>query len=121
MKIDKSQCGNTLAFYVYVGKDLSNSDKVELGGAGSVIPPEWDPDDSNNSDRQLSISDRRSVHSLREQVRLHEEKLTAYKRNPDAFDNLGHLKNAPNTIADKKLLTVGLGIENTKLKYLKKI
>ncbi|WP_269459835.1 hypothetical protein [Providencia heimbachae] len=40
-----------MAFYVYVGKDLSNSDKVELGGAGSVIPPEWDPDDSNNSDR----------------------------------------------------------------------
>ena len=87
-----------------VGKDLSNSDKVELGGAGSGIPPEWDPDDSNNSDRQLSISDRRSVHSLREQVRLHEEKLTAYKRNPDAFDNLGHLKNAPNTIARQKII-----------------
>ncbi|WP_175403101.1 hypothetical protein [Providencia heimbachae] len=39
MKIDKSQCGNTLAFYVYVGKDLSNSDKVELGGRVQVFLP----------------------------------------------------------------------------------
>nr|WP_282550463.1 hypothetical protein [Providencia heimbachae] len=35
---------------------------------------------------------------------MHEEKLTAYKRNPDAFDNLGHLKNAPNTIARQKII-----------------
>ncbi|MTB66316.1 hypothetical protein GKR48_05710 [Providencia sp. wls1943] len=87
-----------------LGKELSNSDKVELGGTGSGTPPEWDPDGANISGKKLSISDNRSIHSLREQVRLHEEKLAAYRRNPDAFDNLGYLKNAPNIIARQKII-----------------
>jgi hypothetical protein len=78
-----------------IGKDLSNSDKVELGGTSSGAPNGWEPDNSTNEGK-LSVSDRRSINSLREQIRSHEEKLVAYRRNPEAFDNQGYLKNAPN-------------------------
>ena len=81
-----------------VGTELSDSDRIALGGTGSGSPDGWEPD--NN----LSTSDRRSIQSLRGQVRLHKEKLAAYRRNPDAFDNQGHLKNAPNNTVRQRII-----------------
>ncbi|ETT03587.1 hypothetical protein [Providencia alcalifaciens] len=86
-----------------LGKDLSNSDKVELGGTSSGAPNGWGPDNSTNEEK-LSVSDRRSINSLREQIRSHEEKLVAYRRNPESFDNQGHLKNAPNDIVRQRII-----------------
>lgn len=81
-----------------VGMELSDSDRIALGGTGSGSPDGWEPD--NN----VSTSDRRSIQSLRGQVRLHKEKLAAYRRNPDAFDNQGHLKNAPNNTVRQRII-----------------
>lgn len=38
---------------------------------------------------------RRSIASLEKRAAEHRAKLEAYRQNPDAFDNLGHLRNAP--------------------------
>jgi hypothetical protein len=43
----------------------------------------------------LSASDRRSVESYERLVNEHEEKLDAYKRDPEAFDNKGILEKPP--------------------------
>lgn len=81
-----------------VGKDLSKLDNIEVSGSGTGMPDGEDPDN------QLSTSDRRAIQSLREQVRLHKEKLADYRRNPDAFDNQGHLKNAPNNMVRQRII-----------------
>ncbi|MBP2168267.1 filamentous hemagglutinin [Erwinia toletana] len=78
------------------GKDLTDAEKAEVGGSGSGTPGGWEPgDDGQGSHKELSTSDQRSVKSLEEQIRVHEEKLEAYKNDPDAFDNKGYLQNAP--------------------------
>jgi hypothetical protein len=47
-------------------------------------------------ERQAELtSAQRAVRSLERNVAEHEEKLAAYKRNPEAFDNKGTLRNAP--------------------------
>ncbi|SFB64953.1 hypothetical protein SAMN05216266_1515 [Amycolatopsis marina] len=43
----------------------------------------------------LTVSEQRAVRSLEKQVSEHQDKLAAYRANPDAFDNKGILKNAP--------------------------
>lgn len=75
-----------------VGKDLTDEQKKELGGTGSGTPGGWGPEDEQQGrDKNLSVSDKRSIKSLEEQIRLHEDKLEAYKKNPDSFDNKGYL------------------------------
>jgi hypothetical protein len=44
---------------------------------------------------ELSLSEQRAVASLQQRIVEHQQKLSDYIRNPDAFDNLGFLKNAP--------------------------
>lgn len=39
-----------------VGKDLSDSEKVELGGSGSGTPGGWEPDDEENGRNQYTQS-----------------------------------------------------------------
>ncbi|WP_162830297.1 hypothetical protein [Amycolatopsis palatopharyngis] len=43
----------------------------------------------------LTVSEQRAVRSLEKQVSEHQDKLAAYRDNPDAFDNKSILKNAP--------------------------
>lgn len=88
-----------------VGGNLTDAEKVEMGGTGSGTPGGWGPQDEQNArDKELSTSDRRSLKSLEEQIKVHEDKLAAYKRNPDAFDNMGHLKNAPNDAVRQRII-----------------
>lgn len=88
-----------------VGKDLTDEQKKELGGTGSGTPGGWGPEDEQQGrDKNLSFSDKRSIKSLEEQIRLHEDKLEAYKKNPDSFDNKGYLQNAPSEQVRKKII-----------------
>ncbi|MBT0722815.1 hypothetical protein HGT70_16265 [Rosenbergiella collisarenosi] len=88
-----------------IGKDLTDAEKAELGGSGSGSPGGWGPKDEQNArDKNLSSSDQRSIKSLEEQIRVHEEKLEAYKKNPDSFDNKGHLQNAPNDAVRQRII-----------------
>ncbi|WP_104398552.1 RHS repeat-associated core domain-containing protein [Vibrio penaeicida] len=45
--------------------------------------------------KNLTTSQKRSIKSLNQRIDEHKEKLEAYKKDPDAFDNKGFLKNAP--------------------------
>jgi hypothetical protein len=51
------------------------------------------PDSSGEGD--LTPSQQRAVRSLQQQIDEHQVKLGEYMANPDAYDNLGYLKNAP--------------------------
>ncbi|MBC3219283.1 VENN motif pre-toxin domain-containing protein, partial [Serratia fonticola] len=86
-----------------VGKDLTDAEKAEVGGAGSGTPPP-SGNNNDNKDGDFSTSDQRSIRSLEEQIREHEAKLDAYKKDPDAFDNKGHLKNAPNDEVRQRII-----------------
>lgn len=44
---------------------------------------------------RLTASQKKSLRSLRRQIEEHRSKLDAYRRDPDAFDNLGYLERAP--------------------------
>jgi hypothetical protein len=52
----------------------------------------------------LSASQRRSVQSLQTNIAEHEAKLTAYIANPDAYDNLGYLANAPSDAVRQSII-----------------
>ncbi|WP_203338312.1 hypothetical protein [Nocardioides limicola] len=43
----------------------------------------------------LTASQQKSLRSLQRQVETHRNKLDAFRKDPDAFDNLGHLQRAP--------------------------
>jgi RHS repeat-associated protein len=45
---------------------------------------------------RLTASQQKSLRSLQHRADEHRSKLDAYRRDPDAFDNLGHLERAPN-------------------------
>jgi RHS repeat-associated protein len=49
----------------------------------------------------LSSSDARTVRSLERRIGEHQQKLDAYRNNPDAFDNNGLLKNAPDWLRQR--------------------
>ncbi|XUK75871.1 VENN motif pre-toxin domain-containing protein [Erwinia rhapontici] len=88
-----------------LGKELSDGQKKELGGTGSGTPGGWGPEDEQQArDKNLSTSDQRSVKSLEEQIRVHEDKLEAYKKDPDSFDNKGYLQNAPNEQVRQRII-----------------
>lgn len=88
-----------------VSKDLTDEQKKELGGTGSGTPGDWGPEDEEQGrDKNLSTSDQRSIKSLEEQIRLHEDKLEAYKKNPDSFDNKGYLQNASNEKVRQRII-----------------
>ena len=72
-----------------------NSGSGAGGEASSRAAPggRVDLDDVDLS--RLSASDRRSVRSLNKRAQEHRQKLENYRRNPDAYDNQGHLANAP--------------------------
>ena len=61
-----------------IGKELTEKEKFDLGGTGSGTPGGWGPGDEQNArDKNLSSSDQRSIKSLEEQIKVHEEKLEA--------------------------------------------
>ncbi|PKW18648.1 putative T7SS-secreted protein [Saccharopolyspora spinosa] len=53
---------------------------------------------------ELSQSDRRSVESYERLIKEHEDKLDAYKHDPEAYDNKGILKNAPNDEVRQRII-----------------
>ena len=86
-----------------VGKDLTDEEKAELGGTGSGIPSP-NGDNNSNEDGDFNTSDQRSIRSLEEQIKEHEAKLEAYKKDPDLFDNKGYLKNAPSQEVRQRII-----------------
>jgi RHS repeat-associated protein len=46
---------------------------------------------------KLPANMQKAVRSLRRRAKEHRDKLEAYRKNPDAFDNKGYLKNAPSS------------------------
>lgn len=62
---------------------------------------------------RLSGSDQKSVRSLQKRINEHIDKLKAYRANPDAFDNQGHLKNAPSQAVRERII-------NTRISHLQK-
>jgi hypothetical protein len=50
---------------------------------------------SDDALQGISASERRAVQSLQTQIESHQQKLADYLANPDAYDNLGFLQNAP--------------------------
>ena len=52
----------------------------------------------------LSNSDIRTIRSQQKIISEHQDKLAKYKANPDAYDNKGHLKNAPNDKVRQKII-----------------
>ena len=52
----------------------------------------------------LTNSQVRAISSFEKQIATHVEKLEAYKLDPWKFDNLGHLKNAPNDAVRQKII-----------------
>jgi len=52
----------------------------------------------------LSASAQRSVRSLEQRLFEHREKLDAFRRNPDLFDNKGFLKNAPSSEVRQRII-----------------
>jgi hypothetical protein len=52
----------------------------------------------------LSREQQKSLRSLRQRMSEHESKLKAYEANPEAFDNKGFLKNAPNNQVRQRII-----------------
>jgi RHS repeat-associated protein len=54
--------------------------------------------------RVLTREQQRTIRSLESRIREHQGKLDAYRRNPDAFDNRGILRNAPNAAVRDRII-----------------
>jgi hypothetical protein len=53
---------------------------------------------------KLNSEDLRSIRSLEKRLQEHRTKLDEFKRNPDAFDNKGFLKNAPSDAVRQRII-----------------
>ena len=63
-----------------------------------------DPEDILKKATNLPTSQQKSVRSLLKRIKEHEQKLEAFKANPEAFDNKGFLRNAPNEEIRQKII-----------------
>jgi len=59
---------------------------------------------ASNAEKLLERSQSRALRSLERQVAEHRQKLADYKANPEAYDNLGHLKKAPTPEIKQKII-----------------
>ncbi|MGI8311984.1 WXG100 family type VII secretion target [Saccharopolyspora hattusasensis] len=83
-----------------LGAEAAGDDAVEVVDTDEAVEVEESTQDKDS----LSPSDRRSVESHERLIKEHEEKLEAYKRDPEAFDNKGILKNAPNDEVRQRII-----------------
>ncbi|MGI8310683.1 putative T7SS-secreted protein [Saccharopolyspora hattusasensis] len=88
-----------------LGAEAAGDDAVEVVDTDEVA----EADESTQDKDSLSPSDRRSVESYEKRIKEHEEKLEAYKRDPEAYDNKGFLKNAPNDEVRQKIFDTRVG------------
>ncbi|MEU2492853.1 hypothetical protein [Streptomyces sp. NPDC007883] len=58
----------------------------------------------HNADEGLTPEQQKSIESYRKLIEEHEEKLRAYLADPDAYDNKGFLKNAPNEEVRQRII-----------------
>ena len=65
--------------------------------------------DESGSFSNLSLSQIRTVRSLHKQIGKHQQKLDAYRADPDAFYNLGHLRNAPTPEIRQRIIDSRIG------------
>jgi len=61
---------------------------------------------------ELSASKKRAIKGLEDQIEAHQQKLKAYKENPDAFDNKGFLKDAPPDVRERIINSRIRSLEN---------
>lgn len=71
------------------------------------------PEIPNEVYESLTKSQQKSIRSFVMRIKEHEDKLAAYIKNPDKYDNQGYLKNAPNNEVRKKII-------DTRIKHLRK-
>jgi RHS repeat-associated protein len=94
------------ALHAYVSDPLQLVDPLGLipcnqgNASGSGNAPQL----AANNLENLSTSQQRSVRSLEQRLFEHREKLDAFKRNPDAFDNKGFLKDAPSPEVRQRII-----------------
>jgi len=68
--------------------DGNTNSKAVADGIAIVYSQNLTPYERRNKEK--------SIKNLKKRMQEHQEKLELYKRNPDAHDNQGHLRNAPN-------------------------
>ena len=61
-------------------------------------------DEDPGKSPQLSEEAVKSIRSLEDRLAEHQSKLEAYKKNPDAFDNKGFLKDAPSQAVRERII-----------------
>lgn len=62
------------------------------------------PIDAAKGGANLTKSQLKAISSLEKQIATHTDKLKAYKADPWKFDNMCHLKNAPNDAVRQKII-----------------
>ena len=77
-------------------KFSSTDDLIRYSDKMTVAPP--------TPRRTLTPSEQKSVRSYRNRIGEHQQKLDAYRKNPNAFDNKGLLRNAPNDAVRQKII-----------------
>ncbi|SEG68471.1 hypothetical protein SAMN02982929_03164 [Saccharopolyspora kobensis] len=83
-----------------LASEAAGDDYSEVVATDEAVEAE----ESTQDPSELSPSDRRSVDSYERLIKEHEDKLDAYKRDPEAFDNKGILKNAPNDEVRQRII-----------------
>ncbi len=83
-----------------LSSEAAGDDEVEVVDTNDTAEVE----ETTQEKADLSDSDRRSVDSYERLIKEHEEKLDAYKRDPEAFDNKGILEKAPNDEVRQRII-----------------
>ncbi|MBX4134230.1 hypothetical protein JMI89_11395 [Frischella sp. Ac48] len=87
-------------------------DKISLNQKNVIELKEFNVGKGNiSSEKALSVSEKRAIKALEEQIQLHEKKLKEYIKDPYSFDNKDFLKNAPNDEVRQNII-------NSRIKHL---
>ena len=96
-----SDLENLLETYPEIGKIVEGAGYfVAVGGAVKAVKAVK----ASKSAVNLTKSQQKSIGTLKNRITEHKQKLDAYKRNPDAFDNKEFLKNAPNEQVRQRII-----------------
>ena len=79
------------------------------GGVSTRVPDGIIIVYSQNLTPQERASIEKSIRNLNKRKQEHEDKLHLYRRNPDAHDNQGHLKNAPTQQIREQIIRTRIG------------
>jgi predicted RNase H-like nuclease (RuvC/YqgF family) len=96
--------GVGVATWVLGGAALGGAAGNLIEETGKISCPNIFSEGDKGGNGKKAKSKEKSIRSLRDRIREHEDKLARYKKNPDAYDNQGYLKNAPNETIRQKII-----------------